>query len=173
MASPKGTSSSLFQEQSTTARPRLPTSSLSAADTQLRPTGLRITPGKLCGDRHREGKMDDSGEITVGSMFVDEWLLEGLEGLGRGQWAAETVCACKAVPKCVVYQASTIPVQKPRRKQAGHTRPANQPPTHSCPPASDSRAPTVPRRSSRTKPCRESRVPVQRLRSHCPRSHLQ
>lgn len=32
---------------------------------------------------------------------------------------------------------------------------------------------TCPRRSSRTSPWRDSRVPVQRLRSHWPRSHLQ
>lgn len=52
--SPKGTSSSLFQEQSTTASPFAPIKSLSSFDTQELPLGLRITPGKGMPSRSSE-----------------------------------------------------------------------------------------------------------------------
>lgn len=54
LGSPKGTWSSLFQEQSTTASPLAPISSLSSFDTQHLPLGLKITPGKGTPSRSSE-----------------------------------------------------------------------------------------------------------------------
>ena len=75
---PNGTSSSLFQEQSTTARPLLRIRSASSLDTLRVPDGLRITPGK--GTPEVAGRCAIS--VGFGARYLSRWCQEGRNNTG-------------------------------------------------------------------------------------------